>query len=1265
MIIGTPQYPQSFSTMNNRTIDYTKSIIITLLFLISHFSVQSASITTVASGLWSSSGVWPYTVRTGTISTNVASKIVTGAGSNFLNEFSKGSYITNTSGTVIGQVDSITSSTRIVLVTNASSTNNSISYGIKGVGLIDDVRVAATTSLTADLRISCRSISILTSTNSNPTNLYIDSSITLSEKLTMVAPFSPPFLRVKIRSGTFTCSGVNMNANSTLKYDSIIIENGNMIINGNISNANANTNIIAITGTGSLRVTGNIGTPKLINSSTLSTVRFDGQGSVPLTNYNNLTLSGNNTFSMQSGTVVNGTFTIMDNFSLTGSSPSYGASAVLNYNSTTARTVSNIEWPLEFISGNVLVSNTGVISLNAAKKMSNTSSISIDVGANLNTQNYNLTIQGNLINNGTLQMGSSSVYLTGTGTQTITNVSISDSISIQKTSGSIIFSGNIQTNHFNVDANGANVYLGSSNIYISGNALKTGGTVYPENSTIYYNGTNQSTQLYNYHHVVFMGSGLKTISTINSSNYTLSVGGNFSISSGAHINTANGTLELNGTTQSYTDNNSTPDSLYNLSLYGGVKTLQSSLCIKNNLTIHSDSYLQLSSNITLSLNGNIDGSGTLAGGSCGNLNNASLIFQKNGTMGLVYLHSTQNEFNHITINNGANVSFESDVNIYGTLNLIDGILSIQKTITFHTADVPIIRTSGVLNMGSTSSLKFGGCTSSGAAFTLPDNLFYTSPVTLQHIIVNRNTSISIGNTPIHLTGVLTLSQGTFFTNNNLVLKSTASGTARIEPISDLALFSGTVTVERFIPGGSGKRKWRLLSFPVNIAGSLSLAQFKDDIFVTGPASTAGGFDASPTNSSSLRVYNESITGTQESSWVNPSTIYTTFPTGTGIEVFVRGSRLLENPYLNWTIPDDVTIDYGGFINQGSYTLALSYTNSSSSDDGFNLIGNPYPSPINFDTSTLTKTNMQNRFWSYNPNNSSYGIYDAELGIGTNGINKYIESGQAFFVKATASNASIRFTENVKCKQAGNFHFRSTGLVNTIPYIKIGISNDSLYNDECIIVLDPQSTVYATDTKDASKLFNDALNIYSLSKEKYNLNIDARPLPQTIDTVPLAVFSYNGADLLIGTHYIKANEISNIPASINLVLWDSYTNLYIDLKKESTYAFSISPDPNSWGKNRFKLLMGDVQLSNSSVEESEFIVYPNPTKDKLNIELQSYIKDQQLQFNLYDITGAIVKHEARTMNRDRVEILVTELPNGLYWLEIVSAKRVLKKKILKY
>ena len=591
-------------------------------------------------------------------------------------------------------------------------------------------------------------------------------------------------------------------------------------------------------------------------------------------------------------------------------------------------------------------------------------------------------------------------------------------------------------------------------------------------------------------------------------------------------------------------------------------------------------------------------------------------------------------YNDLQINQGELNTNDFDISVMGnwtnTGNFIEGV----RTVTFNGSGNQTINSTGGENFYNFTVAKNSG-------------------------------AVNFGSDSLRIRGTLDVQLGTVNTNNKLVLLSDANGTARIAAL-DQGVISGDIIAQRFMPGGSNKRRWRYMSSPINVGGSLSLSQFIDDIFVSGTGGTSNGFDSSPNNSSSIRHYDETIDGGADDGWVDPASINTTYATGSGFEVFGRGNRATQNPFDVNSIPLDATIDLIGSVNRGNITKNLSYTNHSvTTADGFNLVGNPYPSAIDFNSPNITKTNMLNAFWVYNPNTGSYGVFDAELNSGTNGITRYISSGQGFFVKATSINASISFTELCKTANEPFTYFRAKKTTSLGNLVRMNVVKDSLTNDELIIAFRENASKLNTDNSDLGKFFNDQLNFYSKSSNGVNLTINEYPIPEVSDTINISFFAYNNSVPWEGTYNIEF-LLEDISSNLNLLLWDTFEDKKVNLKRTDNYRFNVTNNSNSIGNDRFKLIINSTSTSigeEYSIKKTA-VIFPNPANDKLSVKFKSKIIDKICKVSLFSINGTLVFEKELEIINDEVNIPIAELEAGNYILELEKNSGVFRDKFTK-
>jgi trimeric autotransporter adhesin len=571
-----------------------------------------------------------------------------------------------------------------------------------------------------------------------------------------------------------------------------------------------------------------------------------------------------------------------------------------------------------------------------------------------------------------------------------------------------------------------------------------------------------------------------------------------------------------------------------------------------NLTLTSATTLNISNTGTKNINGNL----TVTAGTL-NFNPGSastLSFTKNGTQ-IISGSGT------LTIGTNCNITISSTSNVSLSKNIsIPSVLTLNGKLTLNTQVLTLSGTvtgTGTLSGSSTSDLSVTG---SGSLGTLYFDQTNSLSRTLRNLTINRTSgSVTLGNA-MELKSVLTVSNGTLVSGGNLTLISDASGTARVASLTSGSV-TGNVTAQRYIPGGTGKRRYRTISSPVNVSGSITYSQIIDDTYITNPGAPGNGFDQSPQQNSSAYTYNESVTGGMNTGWVTPTNVTNTIATGKGVMITIRGDRNTPDPFSPYSTPNNCTMDFIGTLNSGNISPSITYTNTGSvPNDGWNLIGNPYPSPITW-TSGITKTNISNTIYIYNPNTGTYGSWNGI--VGTNGCTAFIASGQAFFIKASTANPAITFTENAKTSSTPSNFFRSANDISN--QLNLILYKDSLNSDEAVVALDDSSRKVYDEEIDALKFQNGTINIFTRSLDNTELSINNIPTPSTNDTIPVTVTGANS------TYQFRIKNVSSFDKNISIYVLDNFTSRTYEITSDTSFIFDIVANAASQGNDRFKLI----------------------------------------------------------------------------------------------
>lgn len=552
----------------------------------------------------------------------------------------------------------------------------------------------------------------------------------------------------------------------------------NLDVDGNV-NIGAGT-VMSVVGTPTINVGGNWIEDGLFVPG-FGTVTFDGTGAQSLepTLLNNmivnkasgtLTLGGNlginGNVTVQSGTVDAVGFTVTR--SVLGGSASMGPGTTIRFGgsvlqifefaSVSIDPASTIEYygtnitsipPVTY--GNLIVSNGGSNAKNIIGPTTVAGDLTINSGATLATPATTLTLQGNLINNGTFDTALGSLVLEGTN-KTITGGFVANDLII---SGSYdVLSGNIEVNdRVEVTATG-DFDAGSSTVTLRGDVINNGnystdgitiftgnqiqviqlnnainssatgvvnfnGTVEPEfNSTAApvlatVNINNTAAIVPSQPWTVLVAMNISSGSTFNggplnhrfSGNFnnagiynssgttTFNPSGSVNVVLGNNFNST-GVVDFGGTgTLNLTDNTPTFHSVNITNTNAAGVTAGSDWIVTQDLFIGPGAEFHGGSGTTHTISGGWTNNGVFSGGTSAVVFNSSTGFDEIGGIGI-------NNFNNITFASGAQFGIVTDIAVAGNLtNDATSLSLVNGEVTFNGSGLSVIGGASVCSFG--------------------------------------------------------------------------------------------------------------------------------------------------------------------------------------------------------------------------------------------------------------------------------------------------------------------------------------------------------------------------------------------------------------------------------------------------------------------------------------------------------------------------------------------------------------------------------------
>ena len=474
--------------------------------------------------------------------------------------------------------------------------------------------------------------------------------------------------------------------------------------------------------------------------------------------------------------------------------------------------------------------------------------------------------------------------------------------------------------------------------------------------------------------------------------------------------------------------------------------------------------------------------------------------------------------------------------------------------------------------------------------------------------VNLNTNFTITSTLVINIGkklsVSSLYQltalGTISNNggaSGLILKSNAVGTASL--IHNTA--NVQATVERYISGPT--EGWHFLSSPVSNQG-ISGSWLPLGSYGTGNTATGTGFD--------LYV------------WDEPSFSFKykldTTPIGWN-SVHSEPNFSAGRGYLYSVQETNPTKEFIGNLNNGSVSYPITFTETLNPIlfdlKGFNLVGNPYPSSVDWqatsgwDRSKLEVSGGGSDMWVWNPTANNYGVFNSASGVGTNSISRYLAPMQGYFVKA-ANNGNLVFDNSVRAHTGAGNWFKNTGINN--PVIRIAVKSVAGNGaDEALLQFGSSESNQGTP-----KLFShvsSAPSLYlSLDDKKYSV----RYLTNTTEknTVPLEFKA--GKE---GVYKLVFNFDSREFDCIQLE--DRLLKTATSVKPASSYLFKSSKEDSV---SRFVLHFTAADIT--TIKELNGLVYMDG--NQLAVDLKGI--NGQTEIKLFDISGKLILQKYLEGNR---------------------------------
>jgi len=805
-----------------------------------------------------------------------------------------------------------------------------------------------------------------------------------------------------------------------------------------------------------------------------------------------------------------------------------------------------------------------------------TSAQALDANTLLNNKLYNLVVNNaaNVTLNGTLKLLNSLTATSGKLNATNSGTTLQfEGTAAQALDGNALLNNKLYNLVVN---NAANVTL-SNTLKLVNTLTTSSGKLNASNSgaTLQYEGTSAQALDAN----TLLNNKLYNLVVNNASNVTLS-----------------GTLKLLNTLTTTSGKLNATNSGTTLQYEGATaQTLDASALLNNklyNLVVNNASNVTLSGTLKL-LNTLTATSGKL------NASNSGTTLQFEGALAQTLNGSTllNNKLYNLVVNNASNVTLSGTMALLNTLTATAGRLNASAGST-------------VVYSGTTQQAIVGNTYLNEKAYNLtasnPLGLILNTSFTVDNdLTISTGSSLTVSETKgLTVTGLVTNNVGA----GGLLLKSSALGTASL-----IQSNSGVqATVERYFDGDTCA--WHFMSAPVSdqaISGSWL------------PSGTYGdgtGYD--------MYVWNEAT-----SCWIYKNNLS---ESATWTEVHPESNFVAGRGYIYAVKALHPTKQFVGSLNTGNVTRPVTSL-ATPNFIGFNLLGNPYPSSIDwtltagYDRSMLDASGGGYYMWTWSTTANNYGVYNSADGdgIGTNNVTRYIAPMQAFFVQATTAG-TFAFHNAGRVHEGASVWLKSVQNNYSEQFVRLSVSS-AAGRDEIKIGFG-----YAANESGAAKMFSPVLTAPSLYMNCGGVGYSIRRLTDTSKNKYIPVNFKAGET---GTYTLNCNYDPSTLGTIYLE--DRQNGTILDLSGGESYTFQAT---TTEAPERFVLHFGTVTPLDAEVHPNVWV-----SEGMLNVLLENMIGDFQVR--VIDLQGRIIMNKKMSGSE---QCSVSLFGRGLYVVSVVGA-----------
>lgn len=604
-----------------------------------------------------------------------------------------------------------------------------------------------------------------------------------------------------------------------------------------------------------------------------------------------------------------------------------------------------------------------------------------------------------------------------------------------------------------------------------------------------------------------------------------------------------------------------------------------------------------------------------------------------------------------------------------TLNIGNNVMTGGRFTVMAGGTLGIGSTAGITPLGSpTGSVQFDllRSFSNDANYVYSNNLAGVTGAGLPSIVRSLTAGPSSA-APLGLTNPLTVRRMVSLTAANLNATTSqltlmsrcnatdpSQNTTALVVNGGIGVVQGAVKVQRCLENDlNAGYGYRLMSAPISNAtiGSLTTPGFTPVVNPTYDylADTTAAVNPPFPN---VFFFNESATQPSEvflQGYKSPASAATAMTPMQGFSVYTRPTSVFE---------------YTGTLNNGLIQRSISNSGPTDEGAGWNMVGNPYPSPIDWDLVTIPGGMSSSlALWRSTGAGTSGAYVQYTNGVGPANT-ELIAMGQGFFVeKTTPGSTSFSLTNAARVTAYQNPSAYRAQETRPLVALSLAPMGQASQADRAYVYFQQGATDSKDERFDATKL-PAAGSIPTLFTRAGNDKMAINGLPELNGTevrIPLVA-----AVATTGIYVLNAEQVINFNGGQQVLLEDALTGTTQDLSVNPVYTFRATAG-NATPRFTLVFTAGRVNGLNEASLQAQLAVYPNPVSNQnLKVELGGLTRGETtVALRLVNALGQVVgQQEVKVANAAiATEVDVRSLSRGIYTLQVLTNGRTVTRQVV--